>query len=158
MRPLRFGCERHQKCNSTATRTYSHQVQVLLELPGDQVCERTACYRVTVLVPVLCRDLLWQSMRDNTNGTRIPTWGERLDRYPGNLRRGQFLTQGGCYHDKRTNNRHEKALLAFCNTSSSLPSRPVNLFRSTSPIFTPGRPFMLKEMDSDGVKSHCFRP
>lgn len=36
-------------------------------------------------------NLLWQSMRDNTTGTRIPIWSERLVRYPGNLRRGRFL-------------------------------------------------------------------
>lgn len=83
--------EQHQTRNFTTTRTYSHQAQVLLDLPGDQVCECAACDRVAFLVPVLCRNLLWQSMRDNTTGKRVPTWAELLDRYPGNLRWGQFL-------------------------------------------------------------------
>ena len=144
--------------NSTTTRAYGHQVQVLLELPCDLVCERTARSWITSLGPVRCRNLLSRSACENTAGADIPTWGELLGGYPGNLKRARQLPRKGEYSDESTKNRHEMTLFASCSIRSSRPSRPVNLLRSASPMFTPGRPFTLKGIGSDRLKSHRLRP
>ena len=158
MRTLRFGFRQQTKFQHT-TRAYGHQVQVLLELPRDLECECTARYWIAFLGPIRCRNLLSWSICGNTAGEDIPTWGELLGGYPGNLRRARQLSRTrGKYSDESTKNRHETTLLASCSIGSSHPSRPVNLLRSASPMFTPGRPFTLKEIGSDGLKSHCFRP
>jgi hypothetical protein len=66
----------------------------------------------------------------------------------------------GRNHGKnRTKNLQEMALLSvFRNIGSSRPSRPANCLRSAFPIFMPGRPFTLKSIGSDGLKSHCLSP
>jgi hypothetical protein len=64
---------------SPATRTYSHRVQVLLELLRNLVCELATRDRATSPGPVPCRNLLSQLMRGNTTGTTIPTWTVPLD-------------------------------------------------------------------------------
>jgi len=62
------------------------------------------------------------------------------------------------YEEKPTNNRHETARAGTGNIGSSRPSRLVNLLRSASARFMPGRPFVLNEMSSDGLKFGCLRP
>ena len=84
VRTLWFGVSNAESTIFTTTRTYSHQVQVILELPSNVVCQRAAFYRVTILVTMLGGDLPSQSVGDNAIGTIDPTWGELLRGQPGN--------------------------------------------------------------------------
>jgi hypothetical protein len=45
---------------------------------------------------------------------------------------------------------------ASSSTGSSRPSSPVNVLRSASPIFMPGRPSILKEVGFNRSKFHCI--
>ena len=68
----------------------------MLEFAGDLVRELAARDWITFLVPVLCRNLPSQSMRDNTTWVSIPTWGDLLRGYPGNLiRTRQLICKAG---------------------------------------------------------------
>ena len=58
--------------------THSHRIQVVLELPGNVVCQGAAFYRVTILVTMLGGDLPSQSVGYIAIGTIDLTWGELL--------------------------------------------------------------------------------
>jgi len=67
---------------------------------------------------------------------------------------------GGLMENRRepTRSRHEIAPEVSCNTGSSKPSSPTKVLRSASLILMPGRPFAVKEMGCDALKSHCLLP
>lgn len=64
----------------------------------------------------------------------------------------------GDYREKPTDNRHEMPPGPPCNIGSSRPSRPVKFLRSASTRFIPTRPFVLNEIDSNGLKPCWWRP
>lgn len=77
---------------------------------------------------------------------------------PRELESMSALIRGRNYENRHTKNLQEMALVAFSNIRSSRPPRPVNFLRSASPIFMPGRPFTVKVIRSDRLKSRCLLP
>jgi len=118
--------------------TYSHRVEVGFELPRNQVRKSAAFDWVAALVKTRRGDLISRSMRDDYNRDKYSYLVGLVWRVSGELGTGSVLMQGGSYNDELTRNRHEMALPAFRNTSSSLASRPANLRRSAFPKLIPG--------------------
>ena len=141
------------------TRTYSHRTEVSSDLLGNFVGELAARYWQAIPGPAQCVNLPtgWSTRGRGTGWVDIPGM---TCRYPDTRETWDGISSSDSVEDnnKRTNNRHEIAPAASVSTGSSRPSRPVNVFRSASPKFTPGRPSTLKEMGSNCLKYHCFLP
>jgi len=95
-----------------------------------------------------------ETQRGQASIPGVICWAGSRGTWDGSTRR-----QCESYNSERTDKRHEIAFLGVSwSIISSRPSRSVNLSSSASLIFTPGKPFTLKEMGGEALKSHCFFP
>jgi hypothetical protein len=137
--------------------TYSHRIEVLSDLLSNLVGELAACYWQATPSPAQCINLptWWSTCGCGTGLVDISdTTCHCLDtRETWDGVNSSDLVED---NNKCTNNQHKMTPGASISTRSSQPSRPVNVLRSASPIFIPGRPTTLKEIGSNHLKFHCF--